>query len=468
MMSKKLIEYAIVGLCAAFSSYLKERSGLTGVASYIVPPLLALALYVLLMLLLNASENLRPFRALFRAESKIEGDWIEHVEKSGKLYYSLFSIFYDGKTEKYHVSGIAVSSDGEVHAKWNSSQLNYDHAQGKLIYTFQSREQGETECPGYAELSFMKGPGRWNEGDGFFVDMKEKQQPHKISFVVRRVTRRTRVEVLGSNSNIATPDDRERFIKAYHAKHSRPSERTIGHYEKEWGEVYGIDKDPVRRHLIYPLLLSKLSDLHDKTIVDLGCGNGGLFHHIRQLPFKRAIGLDQSDAFLEVAKSQLKDDRVEFVKADLLQPWPVDDQSCDCATSVFVLNEMPDLFHLFAELARILRPNGAAHIILTHPSLFLHSVLFEMITGKVQGKITGSVDYKTTDCLQYHFSLSKAVAPFYQHTFERLVEAMVNGRLVLAELRELRTDSPALSVHDSYSKERLLPKYLYLKVAKAR
>jgi len=468
-MAKKILEYTIVLLCAAMASYLKDNSGLKGIAAYLLPPFASVALYFVLMSLLNSSEAIWIFRYLLRKESRIEGEWIETVRKESRVYYSLFSIYYDTRTQNYHLTGVAITATGELHAKWNSTYLKYDHEQGKILYTFQSRLNGETDCPGYAELSFLKSSGQWKEGDGFFVDFKEKKQPAKISVRFQRVTSEQKRKYIGKSTRVLDEESRDEFIRNYHNQQVLSNQKNSPKkqdYEKIWGEVYGVDRDPVRRHLIYPHLLSKLGDLNNATVLDLGCGNGGFFKQIHSRRYSEAIGLDISDEFLKVADENESDGRNKFVKADLMQLIPIQSGFADCITSIFVLNELPSLSHFFFETSRLLKSDGTCHIILTHPALLLQSIIHEMATGAVLGKITGSLDYKATEELQYHFTLSSAVGPFYQHTFEELIDALNNADLSLLELDELRTDLAAFAVYDDYSRERLLPKYLYLKIKK--
>ena len=67
-------------------------------------------------------------------------------------------------------------------------------------------------------------------------------------------------------------------------------------YEVEWSRVYGVDKDPVREFLIYPVLLPELGDLTGSVVADFGCGNGGLLQRISGLPFAKGYGIDISAA----------------------------------------------------------------------------------------------------------------------------------------------------------------------------
>src|SRR6266404_2474921 len=111
-------------------------------------------------------------------------------------------------------------------------------------------------------------------------------------------------------------------------------------YETEWKKVYGVDRDPVREILIYPLLLAELPDLKKSFLVDLGCGNGGLIHRLLKKPFLKALGLDASKVFLKEAQQLIEDKRVTFNEVDITKTLPLEKGEADCVVSVFVLNEI--------------------------------------------------------------------------------------------------------------------------------
>src|SRR5436309_3319441 len=91
-----------------------------------------------------------------------------------------------------------------------------------------------------------------------------------------------------------------------------------------------------------------------------GCGTGRVTEHLlRRLPDGRVIALDASDAMLTEAARRLAafGDRVQYVRADLGQPLPFD-QQVDAVFSTAVFHWVPDHDALFANLAAMLRPSG--------------------------------------------------------------------------------------------------------------
>lgn len=96
------------------------------------------------------------------------------------------------------------------------------------------------------------------------------------------------------------------------------------------------------------------------TVVDLGCGPGGLFEPLRKrYPDVRIVGVEVQPAMLTAARDLAKKVDATIVEADLSQPLPLPDESADAATAVMVLHEMPYPMTVLRETFRILKPGGA-------------------------------------------------------------------------------------------------------------
>lgn len=95
------------------------------------------------------------------------------------------------------------------------------------------------------------------------------------------------------------------------------------------------------------------------TVIDLGCGPGGLFPSLRQHhPQVRIVGVEVQPAMLEAAQILAAQLDAKVVEADLAKPLPLADASADALTAVHVLHEIPWPVPLLAEAFRVLRPGG--------------------------------------------------------------------------------------------------------------
>ncbi len=105
--------------------------------------------------------------------------------------------------------------------------------------------------------------------------------------------------------------------------------------------------------------------LGDANVLDVGCGTGEIIIRLAgEYPHASFVGVDLEDAHLERAASLCAHlgERARFQHADALAlPFP--DASFDLVISRHLLQAVPDPAPVIAEIKRVLRPGGRAHLI---------------------------------------------------------------------------------------------------------
>lgn len=176
--------------------------------------------------------------------------------------------------------------------------------------------------------------------------------------------------------------------------------------------------DALHRHMIDPLLEELLGELHDKTILDAGCGNGRLARQLAQVA-KKVLGLDVSPRLIELAESVGGAENLTYRVGDLTQHLDIEDGQFDLVVSSMVLQYLPNLECLAEESYRVLNSSGELVLVVQHPlfqqlnpSVFLeHVSCFEAksVEQKIMsGKATATV---------YNRSLSDYLEPFFKVGF---------------------------------------------------
>jgi ubiquinone/menaquinone biosynthesis C-methylase UbiE len=96
-------------------------------------------------------------------------------------------------------------------------------------------------------------------------------------------------------------------------------------------------------------------------LLDIGCGTGRFLDFLKQAwPRLPAVGIDMSEAYLAEARRHLKRwGWIDFIIANG-EAIPLDDQSQDGVTSIFMFHELPPKVRriVFHELARVLKRGG--------------------------------------------------------------------------------------------------------------
>lgn len=99
-----------------------------------------------------------------------------------------------------------------------------------------------------------------------------------------------------------------------------------------------------------------------RVVIDIGCGAGmDLLLAARSVgPRGRAIGVDMTDTTLEKATSSARAAGLENVEVRMgdAMSLPLDDESVDVVISNGVLNLVPDKSVAYAEVLRVLKPEG--------------------------------------------------------------------------------------------------------------
>lgn len=98
------------------------------------------------------------------------------------------------------------------------------------------------------------------------------------------------------------------------------------------------------------------------AVLDLGSGAGNDCFVARAIVGEkgRVVGVDFTDAMLEKARincTKLGFDNVKFIKGDI-ETMPLEDSQFDVIVSNCVLNLVPNKTKAFAEIHRVLKPNG--------------------------------------------------------------------------------------------------------------
>ena len=102
-------------------------------------------------------------------------------------------------------------------------------------------------------------------------------------------------------------------------------------------------------------------DQRHLRLVDVACGTGRLLRQIRlAYPAMHLTGIDLSQAYLDEARAHFANLRPAFLVAGNGEHIPLDDNSQDVVTVVFLYHELPSEARraVTLEIARILKPGG--------------------------------------------------------------------------------------------------------------
>lgn len=163
-------------------------------------------------------------------------------------------------------------------------------------------------------------------------------------------------------------------------------------FSEYWNRRAGEEGESFKQFVLDPIMLQRAGKLQNKTILDLGCGNGYLAKKILKQNPKKVILMDISEHNIAYAKEKTNDPRVEFVVADATDPWSFPSQSMDVVYSNMMLNEIENITTPIQESYRVLKPHGLFLCSVTHPAWNVYILTQEKL-GVPSRKIHGIQGY---------------------------------------------------------------------------
>lgn len=174
----------------------------------------------------------------------------------------------------------------------------------------------------------------------------------------------------------------------------RPMAEVVSAYD-QWAPTYETSENATR-DLAATVLRQCPLPLHDRDVLEIGCDTGFntayLAHQSRRL-----LAIDGSAGML--------------AQGDLLHAWPLADASVDLVVCMLILEHIADLYAIFQEAARVLRPGGEYFVCELHP--------FRQLQGR-QARFTAAGFEQLVLIPAYLHDVSDYVNASVQQSFEVL------------------------------------------------
>lgn len=160
-----------------------------------------------------------------------------------------------------------------------------------------------------------------------------------------------------------------------------------------WADQYDTNRNRTR-DTEARALREVLSDLHCTKVLEIGCGTGKNSEWLIQKA-AHVTAVDFSTEMLNKARAKPSCKDVQFVQADILQPWNFTTMHYDLAVFSLVLEHIQHLKPVFEQLRFKIAPRGYVYIGELHPFKQYQGSLarFDTENGRVE-----------LQCYQHHLS----------------------------------------------------------------
>ncbi len=116
----------------------------------------------------------------------------------------------------------------------------------------------------------------------------------------------------------------------------------------------------------WPQLQALWPDLHEKAVLDLGCGYGWHCIYAAQQGARQVVGLDSSSKMIKVAQEQNSHVKISYLLCDL-EKYHYPSRAYDLVIANLVLHYVADLDSIYKKIRQTLRPGGVFLCNIEHP-----------------------------------------------------------------------------------------------------
>lgn len=161
----------------------------------------------------------------------------------------------------------------------------------------------------------------------------------------------------------------------------------------QWSATYD-DVENKTRDLEKHACEQMLSTISFDNVNELGSGTGKNTAWLAARA-KRVISVDLSIEMQAVARHKVTDPNVEFRLGDIRQEWKFADSNVDLITCSLILEHVEDLYFVFHEASKALRPGGYFYVCELHP--------FKQYAGS-KARFETQDGFQVLECFQHHVS----------------------------------------------------------------
>lgn len=144
-------------------------------------------------------------------------------------------------------------------------------------------------------------------------------------------------------------------------------------FAKQWHENTGTQGGALKKYVLNDLLLEKIVQIENTSILELGAGNGYFIslmmkYFSGQKPAKVVV-TDQSDKLLKIAQKKFPCAIAQYLQLDVREQFPFNSNEFDLILATMIFNEVSKggLFRALKECNRVLTEKGKMIATVLHP-----------------------------------------------------------------------------------------------------
>lgn len=216
-----------------------------------------------------------------------------------------------------------------------------------------------------------------------------------------------------------------------------------------------------------PTIRKMLPDLNDKKILELGCGCGENCSYFIENGAKYVLGTDISNNMINIAKENVKDDRVEFIVLPMEYISQINDKF-DLVISSLAVHYVEDFEKLLNDVYELLNEDGYFIFSQEHP-IKTAKILNDECNGTDKMYIGDKLYYLVSD---YNVNGKRIInwnncdVVMYHRNFSYIINTLLKCNFKIEEIIEPVLDDKTLELKPKYKNQFDRPYFLFVKVTK--
>jgi SAM-dependent methyltransferase len=206
-----------------------------------------------------------------------------------------------------------------------------------------------------------------------------------------------------------------------------------------------------------------LPELHDKKVLDLGCGFGWHCRYVREQQARSVIGVDLSENMLERARAMTNDSEIEYRRL-AIEDIDFKAEEFDAVISSLALHYVESFDIVCKKVHRCLVPGGTFVLSVEHP-IFTALAAQDWHYGPQGEKLHWPVDdYHNEGSRQTRFLDNDVIK--YHRTVATYVNALIESGFSITKLSELQPTQEMLDNNSGMREEIRRPMFLLIAAVK--
>lgn len=214
-----------------------------------------------------------------------------------------------------------------------------------------------------------------------------------------------------------------------------------------------------------PTMKKFLPDLKDKTILDLGCGAGGMSRYFIQKGAKRVLAVDVSKNMLKIAQKH-KTKNIEYRLLAMENILEIDEKF-DIVFSSLAFHYVKDFQKLMQDIAHLLNKNGMLifsqeNPIATAPILLQGEKKY---IEKDDRRLYVLNNYNNNSKRKIEWNGKYVIK--YHRNFETVINSIIQAKMNILQILEPTSSKRAVKLVPKYAYQKDRPYFLFVKAQKA-